>query len=370
MNDWMTVRVILAAVLVGLLAASAGAARARQPLDVELAVDATGSMGPSIHRIQRDATKLVTYLRTHYPGARVAVVQFKDADDTPEYEVLQAMTGDAKLVAEAVTRIGAGGGGDNPEAYNVVFRNSYADKSIGWRAQSRKLVVVVGDAEPHGAGAAAYQGCLDASADPHALRTRQELIGMRVNGRSLLIVRQGSTATVALQCYESLADSAYQGGGARDAEGDLTGAIEALVARAARVSGITARPGPKKPRRSTPTSPRPTPTPTPTPTPGTGDRVAPVVKALRSGGYSGTTIRLLYRVRDNSGRSSDKISVLSAGRILSQSRWAPYGPATGKAYYFDFPASSSMHGSYSFCVQSKDPSGNVSRPSCAPLFIG
>ena len=364
----MTVRVLIAALLAAALAGAAGAARASQPLDVELAIDATGSMGPSIHRIQRDAATLVTYLRTRYPGARVAVVQFKDADDTPEYEVLQSMTSDPKLVAQAVTRIGAGGGGDNPEAYNVVFRNSYADKSIGWRAQSRKLVVVVGDAEPHGAGAAAYQGCLDASADPHALRTRQELIGMRVNGRSLLLIRQGSTATVALQCYESLAESAYQGGGARDADADLTGAIESMVNRAAKVAGITAAPAPKKPQRSSPTSPRRTPTPTRPRS--SGDRTPPSVTALRSGGYSGTTIRLLYRVRDNSGRSSDKISVLTGRRVLTQSGWAPFGPATGKAYYFDFPASSSMHGSYSFCVQSKDPAGNVSRPSCAPLFIG
>jgi hypothetical protein len=359
---------LLALSSVCVLAATGWARSSGTPLDVEVAIDTTGSMGPSIQRIQRDAAKLVTDLQARYPGTRVAVVQFKDADDTPEYEVLQAMTSDPKLVVQAVTRIGPGGGGDNPEAYNVVFRNSYTDKSIGWRAESRKLVVVIGDAEPHGAGSAAFQGCVDASADPHALRTRQELVGMRVNGRSLLFVRQASTATVALQCYESLAAAAYQGGGARDAEGDLTGAIEALVVRAAKVSGIKPTAAPKKTQRSTPTPTKRTPTPTRTRP--TDDRTPPRVRALRSGGYSGRTIRLLYRVSDNSGRSSDKISVLSAGRVVTQSGWAPFGPATGKAYYFDFPASSSMHGSYSFCVQSKDPSGNVSRPSCAPLFIG
>src|SRR5439155_25467339 len=101
----------------------------------------------------------------------------------------------------------------------------------------------------------------------------------------------------------------------------------------------------------------------------TADSMPPSVQANKSGGYRGTTIRLLYRVSDNSGRSSDKIAVFSGNRILSQSGWAPFGPANGKAYYFDFPASSSMSGVYTFCVKSRDPSGNISTASCAPLVV-
>src|SRR3954470_431520 len=180
--------------------AATGWARAHSaatPLDVELAIDTTGSMGPSIARIQRDAAKIVDGIRARAPGARVAIVQFKDADDTPEYELVQPMTGDPKAVASAMSQLGPGGGGDNPEAYNVVFRNSYADKAMGWRDGSRKIVVVIGDAEPHGAGSAGLGGCVDGSADPHALRTRQELLGMKANDRTLLMIRQASTATVA-----------------------------------------------------------------------------------------------------------------------------------------------------------------------------
>jgi Integrin beta chain VWA domain len=205
----MSLRVIITAALAALLCGTAGGARLSQPLDVELAIDTTGSMGPSIKRMQRDAAKLVTDLRTRFPAARFALVQFKDAADTPEYEVLQSMTSDPKLVAQATARMGPGGGGDNPEAYNVVFRNSYADESIGWRADSRKLVVVVGDAEPHGAGSAGLAGCLDASADPHALRVRQELVGMKVNGRTLIMIRQASTASAALDCFEALAEQTF-----------------------------------------------------------------------------------------------------------------------------------------------------------------
>jgi hypothetical protein len=126
-----------------LCAGAAAAPRSStQKLDVELAVDTTGSMGPSIRRIQRDAEKLVGGIEARVPGARVAVVQFKDAGDTPEYELVQPLTLSAKAAAAAVGRLSAGGGGDNPEAYNVVFRNSYADRAVGWRSGARKVVVV------------------------------------------------------------------------------------------------------------------------------------------------------------------------------------------------------------------------------------
>ncbi len=371
MTKGMALRALIVCALLAVLCSAAGAAPAAEPLDIELAIDTTGSMGPSIHRIQRDALRLVKETRARFPGAQFAVVQFKDADDTPEYEVLQAMTGDGKLVADATTRMGPGGGGDNPEAYNVVFRNSYADKTVGWRAASRKLVVVIGDAEPHGAGSARLQGCLDASADPHALRTKQELVGMKVNGRTLLMVRQGSTATVSLDCYQSLAAGAYGGGAARDAGSDLVGSIEGLIRKAAGVAGLPATPAKtKKPttRRPSPKPSTPAPKPQPTRAP-SADRTAPRVVALKSGGTRGTTIRLFYRVSDNSGRSSDKIAVYAGNRVLTQSGWAPFGPANGKAYYFDFPSSTSMSGDYTFCVQSRDPSGNVSKPACALLVV-
>ena len=350
----MAFRALIVLLAVSVLCAGAAAApRASSPLDIELAIDTTESMGPSIRRMQRDAAKLVAAVERRSAGTHVAVVQFKDVGDTPEYELVQPMTGDAKAVGEAMSRLVLGGGGDSPEAYNAIFRNSYADKAVGWCDGSRKLVVVVGDAEPHGAGKAGLSGCPDASVDPHALKTNRELSGMKANGRTLIMVRQASTASVALHCYESLAAAAYRGGAARDAGSDLTGAIAGLVAAAATL------PGP----------------PTAAANPGTTtrakgpDRTPPHVQAIRSGGDRGTTIRLLYRVTDDSGRSSEKVAVFSGNRVLSQSGWAAFGPADGKTYFFGFPASASMNGIYRFCVQSRDPAGNVSKPSCAPVIL-
>jgi hypothetical protein len=99
------------------------------------------------------------------------------------------------------------------------------------------------------------------------------------------------------------------------------------------------------------------------------DQTPPRVHALRSTGEPGTTVRLLYRVTDESGRSSEKVAVRSGSRIVSQSGWAPFGPATGKLYYFEFPAPAGMSGTYGFCVRSRDPSGNLGKPSCAALIL-
>lgn len=346
----------LALASMAVLAATGFARTTVAPVDVEIAIDTTGSMGPSIVRFQRDAAKIVDEIRARSPGARVAVVQFKDAEDTPEYELVQPLTGDGKALASAVARLAPGGGGDNPEAYNVVFRNSFADKAIGWRDGSRKIVVVIGDAEPHGAGAAGLSGCLDASADPHQLSTKRELASMKATGRTLVLLRQAATASAALRCYETLAAAAYAGGSAVDVGSGLTAAIIGGVSRAA---GVKAPPAPAK---GAPGGQQTRRTSGP-------DRTAPEVEAVKSGGFRGTNIRLLYRVQDDSGRSSDKVGVFAGSRLLTKSGWNAFGPANGKLYFFDFPAPASMGGTYTFCVQSRDPSGNVSHPSCAQLVV-
>lgn len=358
----MSTRLLAAALMAAsLLAAPAAGAPAAVAVDIEIAIDTTGSMGPSIRQAQQDVRNLVQGVRAAAPGARFAVIQFKDRGDTPEYELLQAMTADAAAIEAALARLQPGGGGDNPEAYNAVFRNSYADTATGWRSGSRKLVVVIGDAEPHGAGNARLFGCIDGSADPHDLSTARELRGMKTAERTLIMVRQASSATVALQCYQSLAAAAYRGGAARDGGQDVVGVIQALVARAVSSAPQT------QPQAQT--RPKPAPQKSKPSSAGRADRTAPAVRALPSGGYGGTTIRLLYRVSDASGRSSERVAVYSGDRVLTKSGWAAFGPAAGKTYYFDFPAPSSLSGRYRFCVQSRDPSGNVSAASCNTVTV-
>lgn len=354
----MRLRLVLVLILLAVAAVPAAGA-ATPAVDVMIAMDTTGSMGPSIRQAQRDARGLVAAVKRSAPSARFAVVQFKDRGDSPEYELLQTMTANAGAIEAALGRLNAGGGGDNPEGLNVIFRNSWADTRTGWRSAARKLVVLISDAEPHGAATSRFGGCLDGSADPHELSSARELAAMKREGRTLLLVRQASSATVALQCYQSLAAAAYRAGAARDGGNDLVGTIQALIARVVADAPRTT-PAPK---------PKPTTKPAQKPTGTKTDRDPPEVQALASSGYGGTTIQLQYRVKDASGRSSERVTVYDGSRVLTKSGWVAFGPATGAIYYFGFPTTSSLAGTFRWCVQARDPFGNVSKWSCATVTV-
>jgi hypothetical protein len=147
-----------------------------------------------------------------------------------EYQLLQPLTTDTTQADDALNRVTTH---SNPspqngltESYNLAFRQSYSDARVGWRPSARKIVVVLGDAEPNGAGTAGLPGCHDQSRDPESLSTPRELANMREAKRTLIMIREPSSElSVSLQCYESIAQSAFVGGVARDANADIAGMV-------------------------------------------------------------------------------------------------------------------------------------------------
>jgi hypothetical protein len=203
--------------LASLCAWPAAASGQDTALDIEIAFDTTGSMSPSIENAKRDARKIVADTQQRFPNARFAVVQFRDSGDTPEYEVVQRITASADEVAAAIGKLRAAGGGDSPEAYNLMFKRAVTDpEAIGFRPGARKLLFVLGDAEPHGAGRSGLGGCTDASADPHQLDTKAVVAGLRAAEITLNLILQRSSAQTGLQCYQSLASAAYGNGQATE----------------------------------------------------------------------------------------------------------------------------------------------------------
>lgn len=218
---------------------SAAPAATPLSLEVELAFDATGSMTQSIEAAKRDGRAMVEGVQRALPGTRFAVVSFRDfRNPAGEYQVLQSLTSDAGLVHAALDGLKAAGnphpGNSAAESYNLMFRRSYTDPGLGWSPASRKIVVVFGDAEPHGAGALGLVGCTDTTGDPHGLNTASELAALRTAKRTLIFIRQNSPlTTVSLACYESLANRGHAGGAARNAgSGDLEALVVQLVKRA------------------------------------------------------------------------------------------------------------------------------------------
>jgi hypothetical protein len=198
-------------------------------IDVALVFDTTASLGMTLEMASDAAAEIVADIQRRVPDARFAVAQFKDQGSSPEYRVEQAMTPDGALVAEAVAGLSAKGGGDLPEAYNLAFTRSAAPAvggALGWRSGARKFVVVVGDAEPHGAGTAGIAGCEDTSMDPHGLDTAVVLSALSDAGRTLVMVHQMDHHSMLMdqmpassECYQGLAAAA--GGIAVHMEGDM-----------------------------------------------------------------------------------------------------------------------------------------------------
>ena len=179
--------------------------------DVMIAIDTTTSMTTAIAQAKASATDIVAAVQAAVPDTQFAVVDFKDAVDGPaEYVLRQPMTTSAADVATAIGAMTATGGGDQPEAYNLVFHNAYADPATGWRPDARKFVVVIGDAGPHGVDQAVYPDCppFD-SPDPNNLSPTAELAALAAAQRTLIMLATPDSGEEV--CYGELLAGAFAG---------------------------------------------------------------------------------------------------------------------------------------------------------------
>jgi hypothetical protein len=218
-------------------------------VDIELAFDTTGSMRQSLERARIDAQKILSGVRAVVPDARFAVVAFRDKDNPGgEYQVLQPLTDDSAAIKRGLGELKAvhnpAPGNLNVESYNLALHNSLSS-TLGWRVNSRKIVVVMGDAEGYGGGTDGIPGCLDTHRDPDGLDMVAQLKRLQAAKRTLVMIREVSSATtVSLQCYASMAAMTYDGGAARDGDAsDVATPLVGLVTGAvAPVSVLTSTP--------------------------------------------------------------------------------------------------------------------------------
>lgn len=159
-----------------------------RPLDVALLLDTTGTMGTYAAYLLRRLDGVVADLARSTGDARVAVVAFKDhgaegEDDTYLTRVL-GLTADLgrvrRFAGSPALAPGAGGGG--AEAVECALR---AARSLAWRDDARRLVVLVGDKPPHGAGLDGLEAC------PHGVDYRDEVEALVAGGVELHAVQVG-----------------------------------------------------------------------------------------------------------------------------------------------------------------------------------
>ena len=119
--------------------------------DVLFVTDTTGSMGPAIGAIESAFSATVTNL-AGLGNIAFGAAQYKDktsdGSDPFDYNLDQAISTNATLTKTAISGYSASGGGDDPEqGLNALTQASTS--TTGWRAGSKKIAVIVGDAPSH-----------------------------------------------------------------------------------------------------------------------------------------------------------------------------------------------------------------------------
>lgn len=122
-------------------------------VDLAFVVDTTGSMGGLIAAAQGQMIKMLQELtKAADIRLQLGVVEYRDhpPQDQMVYRAYP-FTKNMQEAQKAINGLTANGGGDAPEA--VLDGVVAACKELAWRRSARRLLVLVGDAPPHGVGA-------------------------------------------------------------------------------------------------------------------------------------------------------------------------------------------------------------------------
>lgn len=117
--------------------------------DVLFTFDTTGSMYPCLREVQRNIEQVAKKLFAEIPNLRIAVMAHGDYCDKSTTYLTKHLdfTSDVNAVVKFVSEVGSTNGGDYPEAYEYVLRES---RKLSWRTDATmKSLVMIGDAPPH-----------------------------------------------------------------------------------------------------------------------------------------------------------------------------------------------------------------------------
>jgi len=118
-------------------------------LDVAITIDSTGSMQRTIDTARAALTEIVAMLQGISPKLRVGLVHYRDFGDLGEgAKILVPLTKNVRKVERRLEKLRAGGGGDIPERVEKGLELAIS-ADMGWKRDSNKVVIVIGDAPPH-----------------------------------------------------------------------------------------------------------------------------------------------------------------------------------------------------------------------------
>jgi hypothetical protein len=117
-------------------------------LDVLFLLDATGSMGDEIGKIQQSIASIAERIDAFQPrpALRFGLVAYKDRGDDYVTRVYD-FTPDVATFRQLLMSVQAQGGGDTPESLNEGMRQAMGQ--LGWADGAVRLTFLVADAPPH-----------------------------------------------------------------------------------------------------------------------------------------------------------------------------------------------------------------------------
>jgi hypothetical protein len=138
-------------------------------LDLVFCVDLTGSMTPFIAAARSQMVRVLEGIRD--ADLRVAIVGYRDFGTIQLLEICQ-FTKDKAATKRALECLEVKSPVENTDAAEAVFSGLEAVMNLPWRAGAYRVVVLVGDAPPHGCGA---------DARPYPDRFKEDPTGMSLD---------------------------------------------------------------------------------------------------------------------------------------------------------------------------------------------
>jgi len=119
----------------------------RSGLEIVFVFDSTGSMGAVLQATKERIARMVDVLHALVPDSRVGIITYRDRGESEAYLTRSVpLSKDVYRSVNFMQLIYAGGGADEPEAVLDGLKTAINQK---WFKNSRRLVVLVGDAPPH-----------------------------------------------------------------------------------------------------------------------------------------------------------------------------------------------------------------------------
>ncbi len=116
-----------------------------QTVDVVVSFDTTGSMYPCLSQVRKRIEGMITQLFKEIPNLRMGIIAHGDYCDGDRAITVLPLTSEIQKLCKFTREVPATGGGDTPECYELVLHKA---RSLAWR-DGKKVLVVIGDAEPH-----------------------------------------------------------------------------------------------------------------------------------------------------------------------------------------------------------------------------